>query len=396
MTVIFISNALYHHQIPLSLELEKCLGEGNFKFIATTPSADEQLQLGYPDGNSNFSFVINAYEKENWEEVIQMIKAADLVIWGGAPHLIAHKLLKDRIHRNGIIFRYSERIFKKGMIQAINPLRILYMIFLHTRFRRKPLYMLCASAYLPSELSLFRAYPGKMYRWGYFPPFKKYKIDQLMNQKECPDVKMLWVGRLIDWKHPEVILEVCKLLQLDGLEFHLDIVGRGELQPSLEAKILEYGLSLRVSMCGAMPQEKVREKMEQSNILISTSDFHEGWGVVINEAMNSGCVVIASHAIGSVPYLIKHDENGLIYRDGDLKHLYTLLREALKHSEKRVMLGTAAYHTIETIWNAENAAKRLLEVYENLKNEGGTDLAIEGPGSLIQNSKSESKYFSYK
>jgi hypothetical protein len=37
-----------------------------------------------------------------------------------------------------------------------------------------------------------------------------------------------------------------------------------------------------------MPPEEVRVHMEQSNIYLFTSDFGEGWGAVLNEAMNSG------------------------------------------------------------------------------------------------------------
>ena len=50
-----------------------------------------------------------------------------------------------------------------------------------------------------------------------------------------------------------------------------------------------------------------------------TSNQEEGWGVVVNEAMNSGCVVIGSNLAGSVPYLIENGKNGLIYNCGDLQ-----------------------------------------------------------------------------
>ena len=46
--------------------------------------------------------------------------------------------------------------------------------------------------------------------------------------------------------------------------------------------------------------------MEQANIFIISSTHEEGWGAVVNEAMNSGCVVIGSHAAGAVPFLIEN------------------------------------------------------------------------------------------
>ena len=71
------------------------------------------------------------------------------------------------------------------------------------------------------------------------------------------------------------------------------------------------------AMLGAMPPEEVRRHMEKADIYLFTSDFNEGWGAVLNESMNSGCAVVASHAIGSVPFLIKNGENGLIYENGN-------------------------------------------------------------------------------
>jgi glycosyltransferase involved in cell wall biosynthesis len=61
-----------------------------------------------------------------------------------------------------------------------------------------------------------------------------------------------------------------------------------------------------------MAPEAVRDHMEAADIFLFTSDFNEGWGAVLNESMNSACAVVASHAIGSVPFLLKDGENGFI------------------------------------------------------------------------------------
>jgi glycosyltransferase involved in cell wall biosynthesis len=45
-------------------------------------------------------------------------------------------------------------------------------------------------------------------------------------------------------------------------------------------------------------------------VFIFTSDRNEGWGAVLNEAMGSGCAVVAADLIGSVPYLIEHKKMG--------------------------------------------------------------------------------------
>ena len=119
-------------------------------------------------------------------------------------------------------------------------------------------------------------------------------------------------------------------------------------------------------MLGTMPPEKVREYMELSEIFLFTSDRQEGWGAVLNEAMNSGCAVVASHAIGSVPFLLKNGDNGLIYRSGDINDLYEKVKYLLDNQATRAKLGINAYKTLCNKWNAENAAERFVKLSKAL------------------------------
>ena len=98
--------------------------------------------------------------------------------------------------------------------------------------------------------------------------------------------------------------------------------------------------------------------------------------------MNSGCAVVASHAIGSVPFLMKDGENGLVYRSGDVAMLTDKVRDLLDHPEKRRTLGSAAYETMVATWTAEVAAERLMNLAEHiLAGEKNPDLYENGPCS---------------
>ena len=120
--------------------------------------------------------------------------------------------------------------------------------------------------------------------------------------------------------------------------------------------------------------------MEKCHIHLFTSNYLEGWGAVVNEAMNSGCAVIANVQAGSVPYLIKHGENGLIY-DGTYEDFAIQLNKLMDDKNMIQKLGKAAYETIVTTWNAEHAAKELLRFCKDLQ-EGRVIPAGEGPLSV--------------
>ena len=151
-----------------------------------------------------------------------------------------------------------------------------------------------------------------------------------------------------------------------GISFHLDMVGGGAMEEVLKKMIREKGLEKEVTLTGYKKPEEVRERMEKADILLATSDRGEGWGAVINEAMNSGCVVIADHMMGAVPFLIRHRENGLIYEDGNYLQMCRLTAEMAENEQARRRLGVNAYKTITQEWNAENAAEKLVELIHSL------------------------------
>ena len=121
--------------------------------------------------------------------------------------------------------------------------------------------------------------------------------------------------------------------------------------------------------------------MEKSQIFLATSDRQEGWGAVVNEAMNSGCAVVANENIGATPYLIKDGENGLIYKNDSVDALYKKVKYLLDNNEKAKELGKNAYKSLKEEWNAKIAAERLLELAEILKNNKKCERFEKGPCS---------------
>src|SRR5690606_2121710 len=90
----------------------------------------------------------------------------------------------------------------------------------------------------------------------------------------------------------------------------------------LQKKAGDENLDKHVIFTGGRRNSDVLKMMEQSNVFLFTSDRNEGWGAVLNEAMGAGCACVASQEIGSVPYLITNDINGLIFKSGSAVSLY--------------------------------------------------------------------------
>ena len=126
----------------------------------------------------------------------------------------------------------------------------------------------------------------------------QYAIEQkacniLGEYKRC---KLLYVGRLSKEKGVVRLLEITQRLIDEGYDFDLFLLGNGELRELLEDFIKQNNLSSYVHLLGwqALPYTY----MNEADLLILPS-FTEGFGLVLWEALLSGCHTLATTSNGT-------------------------------------------------------------------------------------------------
>lgn len=370
MRILFCSNYFTHHQIPLSDALYDMTNH-NYFFVAHKEMDAERKNLGW--GNDlERPYTYSMAD----QEVHKQLSDLDVLIAGSFPE----RQTKEYVKKAKLFFRYSERILKTGNSLLKYPKR-----FIHWHACNPPwqnAYMLCASAYTAGDYAKFGLFRDRCYKWGYFPETIRYSsIDDLIARKAKATI--LWCGRFLGWKHPDDVIEVAMRLRNAGSCFKIEMIGTGEMEQQLKQQASEAGLmESNIQFLGSMSPEAVRCHMESAGICLFTSDRQEGWGAVLNEAMNSGCAVVASDAAGATPFLVKDGVNGSVYHSGDVQELYEKVRQLLENTTMQYSFGKAAYQTITELWNADVAAKRFLQLSQALLN--GTDtsqLFVDGPCS---------------
>ena len=369
MKIVYLSNYFNHHQKPLADALHKKLN-GDFIFVETGGIPEFRKKLGYQELKA--PYVLKYKENENLVE--RLIKEADVAIYGEAPL----GLIKVRYNSGKLTFRDDESRYKKKNRYLKWP------VYTYKSHWINKGYLLCASSYAPIDYMLSGMSPKKCFRWGYFTKLKRYDSSEALMEKKGlkhpQGVSILWTGRLIGLKHPEAAIFVAKGLKREGIDFELNIIGTGKLENKIKSQIQKFGLKDCVHMLGSMTPAEVRTHMEEADIFLFTSDRCEGWGAVLNESMNSGCAVVADGNIGSVPYLIKDGENGLIYKSTDWKDLYKNVSYLVHNPIERVQIGKKAYATMLSLWNGEVAAKNILELCESILSKTENPIK-EGPCS---------------
>lgn len=384
MKIAFLSNYFNHHQKPLSDAFYSLLGDGNYYFIETMNMSESRKEMGWREITAPY---VIKYSKENSTKVEDIIKTFDVIIHGSAPL----SLVKQRYyHKEKLTFQYSERRYKTISRYLCYPIYTIRSHYINKG------YLLSASAYAPIDYLLSGMKLERCFRWGYFPEVKTYDSPEMLIEKKglkhSQGVSILWAGRLIGLKHPESTIFVARRLKADGVNFELNIIGTGKLENKIMSLIQQYNLVDCVHMLGPMTQEEVRRHMEEADIFLFTSDRHEGWGAVLNESMNSGCAVVADENIGSVPYLIKDKENGLIYKSTNWQDLYNKVIYLVTHPKERKTMGKNAYNTMHNIWNSKTAAENFIKICESIIYNTDNPIKV-GPCSAAPLVMTKWKYF---
>lgn len=357
------------HQIPLCDEVAS-LPDVFFSFIESVNIDKSTLPVGWR-ALASPEYVI-PYEKlmSSYKEYIEMINTADAVIFGSGNL----NLINERLALNKLTFLYSERIYK-------NWKQYIKFIYHKLKFTKlygscENLYLLSASAFSAGDYNSLGLFRNKAFKWGYFT-----RVEN--TDKRCVEdgvLKLLWCGRFISWKHPELAVELARRLKKDGYCFHLNMIGDGDQFDQIRSLIDKYQVSDVVTLLGGLSNDAVYTYMRTHQIFLFTSDQNEGWGAVANESMSNGCVLVASDKIGAVPYLIKDGENGMIFKSKNVESLYEKVTSLLDNPNLISELSDKGVETINNLWSPKNAAISLYALISGLMT-NVLPIITEGPCS---------------
>lgn len=381
MKIVFYSIILNHHQACLADEFYKILGD-DYAFVETAECHD---QKGATEDYSSRPYLIRAWQSQDeWDKAMILAQESEVCVFGGYEAL---PFEKERMRLNLLSFDMGERMLKRGWLNLASP-RILKMISAYHLggWGKKPLYKLCMSAFTKEDQYKLFSFKNKCYKWGYFSSVPE-KLS--VNRQSTTDVRLMWCARFLTWKHPELPIELAAKLKSDGYKFHIDVYGdEGKAakhdgvypKASLEELINKRDVADVVTLCGNKPNDEIIKAMQENDIFLFTSDRNEGWGVVANEAMSNGCCIVGSDEIGSVPYLVHNEINGLHFRSCDVDDLYNKVKYLIDNPDKRNKMSIQGQNDMINIWSPRHAAESLLQLIDDLKN-GRDSSILEGPCS---------------
>lgn len=197
---------------------------------------------------------------------------------------------------------------------------------------------------------------------------------------------LLFIGSVARSKGVFDLLEVVATLASDSTcpSPRVVIAGDGPDFDDARNRAVSLGIQTHVEFTGPLFGASKLAAFRSADAFVLPS-YAEGLPNAMVEAMAAGLPVVVT-AVGSIPDVVKTDENGLLISPGDQRGLLRALRRLLEDSALRESLGQAAHRQAAARFGAERAAAAIYEMAFSqpipsffLSEETGRDVA---PGSV--------------
>lgn len=192
-------------------------------------------------------------------------------------------------------------------------------------------------------------------------------LDRLRpGRAEQMSVEVLAVGRLVEKKGFDVLLDAVARLRAQGRPVRTAIVGDGELAEGLRQIAGAQGVADLVRFTGPLPQAAVHAALASSRVFVASSVVgadgnREGLPTTILEAMACGTPVVASATTG-VPEVVDHGRTGLLVAERDAAGLADAIARLLDEPSLGTRLAHEARALIERSFDVHTNAARMRAV----------------------------------
>ena len=351
MLVVLYTSIVSPHQLPLAFAFRRIHPEHDFRYVFTEGLPADATKRGW-EWKEQKDWIVDA--RSNREEVERLLVSADLLLSG----IRAVDVFEKRSRQGKVTFYMSERWFKPilggrfpGWLRMFHlgyrrrVSRILALIKNDSRFVYLPIGKHAeadARRYVPSPVTPFL-------EWGYY-------VDSTQGCQHPPHnpLRILWVGRMLNWKRVDTVIKAVKILVDEGIPggISLTLVGSGPK----EARLKQMAGNLPIVFIPGVPIDRVRSLMREHDVYVLSSDGREGWGVALNEAISEGMVALGTREAGSSMSMLP---TNCLFHAGDASALAELFKKVAQDGINRVDISN---------WTPDVAVERLLKKFDEVQN----------------------------
>lgn len=309
MTLVFFQNCLSPHQIPYIRECAKDYRVEKVYFVMPRIDYNIRADMGWKSeallSVPNIEFLL----KPNDNEVKNLLSHEKHDIRCFFSGIRADT---DVFHWLNISVAYNVKryIITEPPFTYDKPLWMHYLRFLLKDYR----FVRYINGVFAIGEVCEKYYCSISKRWKVFPFMYVTERNTMPHMEMHGDMEILYVGSLSKRKNVKVLIEA--LGKCNNVT--LNVVGDGEERTSLVKMAKDY--DIKVNFFGTLPMDAIPRVMQKNDILVLPS-LHDGWGAVVNEALQAGCYIICSDACGAVDLIHRNKNLGMVFRNNDCRQL---------------------------------------------------------------------------
>jgi glycosyltransferase involved in cell wall biosynthesis len=144
------------------------------------------------------------------------------------------------------------------------------------------------------------------------------------------------VGRLVDQKRTDIVLDAVARLRERGKVVRLTVVGDGPKRNALETRAVELGIASHTRFCGAVPPERLTDVIGDADVLAFPARG-EGLGLAAAEALMLGVPVVACQDGGGVTDIVPPSGAGRLVAPGDAAQMARAIDELMSDASPRAL-----------------------------------------------------------
>ena len=360
MKIAFYLDCVSPHQVPLAREVVKRVGMDNFRYVYRDTVQEDRVSLGWQMSGDADWFVHIGTQPDVARE---WIEAADVMLTGFRDF----KLFARRLDKGLVTFYMSERWFKPIGVTCCrrrmyfpgrwrllcSQYRKMARRFVSLAKRDARFRYLAMGAHARNDILKIGFPPDHIVPWAYYVTPSESPRQWLCEEGA---LRVIWLGRMIDWKHPESVVQAARRCQSAGVNVTFTMVGDGPLRK----KLMHEADGLPITFLRPQPIGRIREILRAHDVYVLASDASEGWGAALNEALEEGLHALGIYEAGSSATILHESD---LFHAGDWRTLVSLLVRCANEKREGTLKGQGIGE-----WSAEKAADRLLSLMKDVGN----------------------------
>ena len=330
------------HQIPLARAIMRLHPEVTFYYVYTQELPPDATKRGW-DWHEKHDWLVSAIDEP--ERAKRILDESDVVLSGERDI----ELFERRSRAGKKTLYMFERWFKPLVIGVGTgrgvggrcrcrlrlPGWVRMLVPSYWRMARRVVRLangdpnfkcLAIGPWAKKDMQLIGAREDKIHPWAYFvEPSNQKEAIRRTPTPSTYTLKILWAGRMMKLKRVDTVIKAVKRLNAKGLgsAVSLTLLGQGEDEPRLKG--LSEGVG-NVSFHPGVPIDQVRQIMREHDVLVFSSNGEDGWGAVVNEALEEGLIVLGTEETGASATMLPKSH---LFHVGDDAALAKLLNRCL-------------------------------------------------------------------